>query len=410
MIKLWSSVLLIRYSHFSVRPFFLYFILFLFSSCTYYHLDRIYLELEKKDKTLNNIKNIYIESVQGRDSRRLFTVLKSVIEERGRHKIINKIIDSTAEKTAILRLEISDVIFYESEADGNYEEPTDQDSPTEYSQSFILNLSDIQRPVRVNSAVDIKFEMRRASDNLKFFSKDIGRSFQQVYNAGESIISRPDAEFEIDRLSRLIFSSFAQQIDTKSKSISVAFETGVPSNNDYRSYLGFNTNSTLVKGLRYAEVKNWELAMLTWMVVAFEPKMGDGTETFLKNRASAFYNMGQLFMINKQWSEAATMFAEANLTHPHLHYAQYWADMIIQQKKMRIELINRSRGKDLIDLTNPQISLPTAKTPSSIRFSSKIIKKLNYSLENELPSEYAETINRTLILNEKFLYTDIENL
>ncbi|KAK3603991.1 hypothetical protein CHS0354_026787 [Potamilus streckersoni] len=374
------------------------------AGCSYYMIpERISVERNIEHTDMSGITDLYIESFTGRDSVRLLPIFLSEINKRGVHRLLDRLPAERSKSVGIVRVSVEEVIFTENEIRSRAPEAMTQDLLNKEGDTLTIDLEDVPIAVRVNSSVSVKFSVRRYTDSILLYENVIGRSFQQVYRNVLEIGERPDADFETDRLSRLIFSAFADKIDSVTTTRSIAFEKGIAYNLDYRDTLAIEGNAIMVKGLRYAEVRNWNLAILTWMVVAYEPDKADTAENYLKNRASAFFNIGQVYMYNQEWENAARMFAEANLSYPRLHYAQFWSDMIIMQK---LSLRRKAEAAALAVTVKgePEPVPPSETNVNKLNLTARPLppdisdSKFSYTLKAEQQAEFLQNLDRQKVI------------
>ena len=317
--------------------------------------------------TLEKYSALYVSRFRGRDGDRLRRLLRESFSKQGYFKMLDSFPSNRdLEKVGLLEGEVEEVSFWEIRL------PSDEAEVgiDIYGQSLL------EEPVVLgNIRMKFKFTFKDFRSNVIILEEKVEQVFQQYYAGAEQNSSRPDAESESDRISRLVFDRLAAKLNFAENGRYFHYELGSDSISMW-DYLNFNGKVLLRKGARLAQDKNFEDAILTWIKVAYspeEPKDAEALEIYLDDRANALFNIGQVYRYLEAWDQAAVAFSLANQTRKRLHYAQAWSDVImrwIDEQKREKDFAADPAGLD--KAFDSQV-LPSAKFDKRLFLNPKIL-------------------------------------
>jgi len=264
---------------------------------------------------LSEIKVIYIQSLTGENQEEIKEVLFKEIANQG-YELVDILPDET-EEMGVLRMKVENYSIWENE-----ELPEAVRSGL--TEEELANLKILRR----NALVAVKIDLFDGETGTPLIRERFSQPFQQIYVGPKDIENRPKNSLELLRLTRILTAKVMtrfQTVEEKQRSLDLErgenygwFADEVHDQGDHR----------LMKGIAFAEAGDYEKAILVWKIVLFAPRTEEPDEIYLKNRASAFYNLGQVYHRMGDYLYAAKMFSQANRLQQKLKYAQAWGDNV----------------------------------------------------------------------------------
>ncbi len=326
----------------------LVFILFL-SSCSYYVIDnRIETSVKKSPAVLANYQFLIVNRPAQTDGYNIPGALEASITADANYSALRSLgenKESTIANTAIAVAELTYSRYWEqnifSDEIGGIILPV---PPAESGDDTTINLEldrssaelesrnialvDPALPVLINARVIVRLSIY-GLDNKLINTKEQLVTFQQYYNGIVDYENRPDGQVELTRLIRLGLDRLIYDLNYSKINEYQYFERGRTSNPLRSAAPNLEGQITIDKGIRFAHSAKWAYAITAWQKASFEPESATDPN-FIQNRASAYYNIAQVYSINGIWSEATKFYAYANLTLRKTHYAQAWADATVR--------------------------------------------------------------------------------
>ncbi len=264
----------------------------------------------------NQIRTIYIQSFTGQKIQTVKEIFSETIEEQDIFTFVELLPDNYI-GLKILRIEVTDYAAWESDEEIDTNQNKTEETATE-KQSLR----------RRNAIVGINITLFDAESGTLILRKKFSQPFQQIYIGTEAIANMPDQTLELRRLCKIlifkILTAFYQHTD---KITDLHFENGF--GKDWFSIYIHNLGDTRIKkGNRLAMSGDLEKAMWMWKIILYKPEKDEPLDIYIKNRASAYYNLGIVYHMQKDWWFAAKMFSMANRLQQKLKYAQAWGNNI----------------------------------------------------------------------------------
>ncbi|MBL0691351.1 MAG: hypothetical protein JJV97_03380 [SAR324 cluster bacterium] len=329
------------------------------TGCSYYlSKDRLYSHERGSIQRLSSFKYIYIDANKRDYNFPSRIDLAKSFRKQNYFRIISEL--PTDEKLLALTLVINSKVSFAKFWELNLDPLAEVNGDPNKLESILLTAKikadddSLYPSIVSNSLLKLRFKLSSAKDGIILLDTEKSLAFQQIYQGKEVVKDRPDGQQEFDRLVKLGFDRFAYQLNFNKKEEFIHLEAGL-ANSFIRKMIPFlNGEPTIMKGIRLAQGKNWLNALTTWLIVTYEPLEGVSDKTFLKNRASAFYNMGQVYAYHNLWESAVLMFSYANQSDSKVHYAQAWSDSVTAWKEYDY---TRLMETDLIKLDKDILSL-----------------------------------------------------
>ncbi len=302
-------------------------ILSIFPGCQFFSFNSSSTSTDQNDhldSTLSSIKTIYVQDFTGQSLESVRNVFYEIIEEQDSFSFVELLPESFSE-LGVLRLEVMDHSIWENEE----LIPILEDNILSTEKTFSI----IRRR---NAIVSIKVSLYDAETGKPLVRKVFTQPYQQIYTDEQSIANRPEEHIELHRLTKLLFFRILESFNPdREHNGMVNLEEG--EGYDWFSAYIYNLGDRRVKkGNRLAKTGELDQAIWTWKIVLYGATKEEPHDVYVKNRASAFYNLGIVYQQKNDWWLAAKMFAKANRLQQKLKYAQAWGENIqswLEQQK-----------------------------------------------------------------------------
>lgn len=264
---------------------------------------------------LSEIKVIYIQSLTGENQEEIKEVLFKEIAAQG-YELVDILPDETQEM-GVLRMRVENYSIWENE-----EIPDAVKAGL--SEEELANLKILRR----NALVAVKIDLFDGETGTPLIRERFSQPFQQIYVGAKDIETRPKNSLELLRLTRILTAKVMRRFQAQeAKQANLELERG-ENYGWFADEVHDQGDHRLMKGIAFAETGDYEKAILVWKIVLFAPRTQEPDEIYLKNRASAFYNLGQVYHRMGDYLYAAKMFSQANRLQQKLKYAQAWGDNV----------------------------------------------------------------------------------
>lgn len=266
---------------------------------------------EKDSKKSKPVETIYVQSITGQQLETVKQIFFQTIREQKEFSFV-ELLPESLNNVAVLRLEILDYTIWENE-ESREDEAAEQDATPD---TFI----------RRNANVRIKVSLFNAETGEPLIRSIYSQPYQQIYVEDETKQNRADKERELHRLLNvLLFRILASIYQDQDADDMMEFESGRGYNliSDWVYDLG---DRRLKKGIRLAESGEYDQAKWIWQIILYSPADDEPKDIYISNRASAYYNLGQLYRRDGNWLEAAKMFSYANRLQQKRRYAHAWGE------------------------------------------------------------------------------------
>ena len=266
---------------------------------------------KKNGKDTKPVETIYVQSITGQQLETVKQIFFQTVGEQKQFSFV-ELLPENLNRLAVLRLEILDYTIWENE------EPVEDEAVVQDATPDTF--------IRRNANVRVRVSLFDADTGEPMIRKIYSQPFQQIYIQGGTKQNRPEQQRELHRLFKLlIFRILASIYQDQGAGDMMDFESGL--GHDLISDMIFNLgDSRLKKGIRLAESGEYDKAKWIWKIVLYAPAEDEPKDIYLFNRASAYYNIGQLYYREKDWLEAARMFSHANRLQQKLTYAHAWGE------------------------------------------------------------------------------------
>ncbi len=324
-----------------IRSVFIYLGLsILLSGCFFFSSskDNLPLTIEELERAEKSVERIYVQSITGPNREEFQELFFETVDEQEVFTFLNTLPDDYNQLT-IMRLEIIDSNIWDNS------EPIEQ---LKEFQQISDSTSDVIK--RRNALISVKVSLFAAASGNLLLRKLYSQPFQQIYVESDTLKSLSDIKTEKMRLTKSLIYRILADIhsrDSEPKEMDLEIGHGWGFISRYLLNLG---EDRIKKGNRLAQDGNYERAIWIWRLVLYRPNEGEPIDVYKLNRASAYYNLGQVFSQKKQWLEAARMFSLANRLKQSMKYAQAWGNSLqswLDEKKILDDYVdNLSPKKD----------------------------------------------------------------
>ncbi len=260
---------------------------------------------------LQAITTIYVQSLTGENQKEIKDVLFKEIEARG-YKIVD-ILPDDEKNMGVLRMWVENYSLWE-----NQEKP--KEAPLD------LDLEEKPKEIlRRNALIGVKIDLFDGETGTALIRERFSQPFQQIYVGKKDTERRPKEDKELLRLTKILTQKVMERFETSAEQSEFDLERGeafgwvADEMHDYG-------DPRVMKGNDYATAGQYQKAKLMWKIVLFSPNDEEPEEVYLVNRATAFYNLGQVYHTQGDYLFAAKMFSQANRLRQKLKYAQAWGD------------------------------------------------------------------------------------
>jgi len=276
---------------------------------------------KKSEKEPKAVETVYVQSITGQQLEAVKQIFFQTVEEQKQFRFV-ELLPENLSGLAVLRLDILDYAIWENE------EPI-KDQAALGSDREIEEEGQDATPdtiIRRNANVRLKVSLFDAESGEPLIRSIFSQPFQQIYIEEELKHTRPEQQQELHRLLKLlIFRILASVYQDQEADGMMVLEIG--RGYDLISDKLYNLGDRrLKKGIRHAEIGEYDKAKWIWKIVLYSPAEDEPKEIYLINRASAYYNLGQLYQREENWLEAAKMFSYANRLQQKLKYAHAWGE------------------------------------------------------------------------------------
>lgn len=310
----------------------------------------------------SQLDSIYIQSITGHRTEIVKKIFLETIKEQNAFSLIELLPDDLS-RLGVLRMEILDYSIWENteplpeqlktilnrKNKGTEKEILTSKNSVEINQE-LNNLPEKNKNilVRRNAIVRIKVVVFAAETGRPLVRKVFQQPFQQIYFTQSDIEQRPGEQVELLRLTKLsvlkIFESLLPIQKTKGLAKAEKGE-----GHDWISQNLYNFGDRrLKKGNKYAESGKIDKAVWIWKIVLYGSAKEEPKDVYIKNRASAYYNLGLVYNHQGNWLAAANMFSQANRLQQKLKYAQDWGEsMQLWLQQQRYPVIKKPENENL---------------------------------------------------------------
>jgi tetratricopeptide (TPR) repeat protein len=288
------------------------------TSCQYFPFwnDESSKNLPLEESALKNIQGIYIQSFIGDNiqefQKRFLTSLKSI-----KKYSITELLPDSLNNLGVLRIRVSDYTIWENEELIN-----------PFTDLGEFDVSPDTKFVRRNALVNVHISLYEAESGKILIQKYFSQPFQQIFLGNEETQNRISKEQELIRLTELLSKKVIDallEVTLEDQPLNLKYGIGY----DLISGIVFDLGDWRIrKGIKFAEAGNFEQAAEVWKIVLFEPGKNEPEDIYFQNKAAAYYNLGIVYLRQKNWLEAAEMFSNANRINRKMEYAQAWGDSI----------------------------------------------------------------------------------
>jgi len=296
-------------------------------------------------------QKIYIQNFSGQRFQVVRDIFLDTVEEQGQFTV-TEILPNRFEKLVVLRVHVTDYSIWENE---ELVATAEEGVLSEEKSAEIL--------MRRNVLIGARIALFEASTGKALFRQNISQPFQQIYIGTQAIQQRPTKQQEVQRIIRLLSSKILESISKGERQIPLELERG-KGTGWIATYIYDEGNQRLLKGVNLAKTGDYEQAILIWRLILFGPEQGEEEENYLRTRASAFYNLGEVYDRKGDWWYAAKMFSKANRLQQKLKYAQSWGDsmhqyLALEEEKAILEQrkgekrLRRINERELLRYTQP---------------------------------------------------------
>jgi tetratricopeptide (TPR) repeat protein len=283
-----------------------------------------------------SFRTVYVQNFSGVQFKTVRIIFLDTLKRYSDYKV-TEILPDDFKNLAIIRVHVTDYSFWENE---------ENLIPSKVSVNS--EEDDIDIMLRRNVLVGMHITLFDAESGDIILRKQFTQAFQQIYIGADKVAARHSREEEVQRLIRRLIGEMLDILYSEKKVIDKDLRAGEGGTVFDRVLLNTG-DSRLQKGINYALVGEYDQAILVWKIVVFTPKDDEPEEIYQRNRARAFYNMGQIYSLqNKPWL-AAKMYSQANRIQQKLKYAQSWSDnmhvwLVNKEKKTKQKEDNSSRN------------------------------------------------------------------
>ncbi|MDX2469189.1 MAG: hypothetical protein QNL04_01295 [SAR324 cluster bacterium] len=260
---------------------------------------------------LQAITTIYVQSLTGENQQEIKDVLFKEIEARG-YKIVD-ILPDDEKNMGVLRMWVENYSLWE-----NREKPVEVDLETDPDKKP-------KEILRRNALIGVNINLFDGETGTALIRERFSQPFQQIYVGKKDTERRPKEGKELLRLTKILTQKVMERFETSAEDTNFDLERGEAFGwvaNEVHDY----GDPRVMKGNDYASSGQYQKAKLMWKIVLFAPNNSEPEEVYLINRATAFYNLGQVYHTQGDYLFAAKMFSQANRLQQKLKYAQAWGD------------------------------------------------------------------------------------
>lgn len=301
-----------------IYGFAILFISVFITSCQFFPFwnDESPMQQSPEESALKNIRGIYIQSFIGDNiqdfQKKFLTSLKSI-----KKYTITELLPDNLDKLGVLRIRVNDYSIWENEERIN-----------PFTDLGEFDVSSDTKFVRRNALVKVHISLYDAKTGKILIQKHFSQPFQQIYLGEEEIENKISKVEELLRLTELLSKKVIDALlEIKSEDQPLNLKKGV--GYDLISDAVFDFGDWRIrKGINFAEAGNYDQAAEVWKIVLFEPGKNEPEDIYIQNKADAYYNLGIVYLRQKNWLEAAEMFSNANRINRKMEYAQAWGDSI----------------------------------------------------------------------------------
>ncbi|MDH3382352.1 MAG: hypothetical protein OEL54_06570, partial [Flavobacteriaceae bacterium] len=284
---------------------------------------------------LKSLDTIYVQSITGQKKDEFRNIFYKSLEKFGNIKVVELLPDNFA-NLGIMRLKIMDFQVWE------VKEPIikalSSDYATIYNQQLMLRNMDTLKfksafpdfggklvegaLIRRNALISVKISLFDGISGKPLLIKTFSQPFQQIYITPKSINERPSKNDEMSRVTNLLLIKILEAFNPpQNKFETLNLEEGEGEDWISKNIYDFG-NNRIKKGNRYALNGDIENAIWIWKLILFSPEGKEFDDIYIRNKASAYYNLGRVFHLQEDWWFAAKMFSQANRLNQKLKYAQ----------------------------------------------------------------------------------------
>ncbi len=295
----------------------LFALLFALHSCQYLTpLTSLVQDRTPSDPSTDSVlvDTVYIQSFTGQNLNEVRSIFFDTFKEQNSYSFVELLPDDLS-KLGIVRLEVKDYAIWENEE--LIPIPEDNVLSTEKTFDIII---------RRNAIVSIGVSLFEAESGKQLVRRLFSQPFQQIYLDERSVAQRPEERVELQRLTKiLVFRILESFHPDRADLVLTHLEPGKGHNWVSRTFYDLG-DRRIKKGNRLALAGDMEQAIWLWKIVLFESGRGETEAIYLQNRASAYYNLGNLYSHTGNWLLAAEMYSHANRLQQKLKYAQAWGE------------------------------------------------------------------------------------